>query len=149
MRHLVNNGVLEKGDFMKPLALCIVWIVCSPGFAQDQTDNRERWACITGTTCVKTLDVQPDAQEFARTAKVGRYWPATRGPVVATFAANQITSAEGDFQLRGNVEINTNSLILRADEAVYHWKTGEIIPRGNVVVKSIESYRGLNQFGIR
>jgi hypothetical protein len=49
------------------------------------------------------------------------------------------------------VEINTDSLALRADEADYHWETGEIEARGNVHVMPIpfRLSRGLSQFGIK
>ena len=35
------------------------------------------------------------------------------------------------FQLKGNVEIATGSVIAQADEADYHCHTGEIEPHGN------------------
>jgi lipopolysaccharide assembly outer membrane protein LptD (OstA) len=38
-------------------------------------------------------------------------------------------------QLRGNVEIRTKDMILRADEADYNEKTGEIEARGAVHIK--------------
>lgn len=136
---------------MKPFALCVVWIACSTGIAQDQTDSRERWACLTSSKCLQTRDARSDAQEFARTAKVGAYWAEGKGSIAATFAANHIESSGDRFQLRGNVEINTNTLILRADEADYDWDTGEIEARGNVHVRPIpvRESRGLSQFGIK
>jgi lipopolysaccharide assembly outer membrane protein LptD (OstA) len=136
---------------MKPFALCVVWIVCSTGIAQDQTDNRERWACLTSSKCLQTGDAGSHVQGFARNAKVGTYWAEGKGSIAATFAASHIESSGSLFQLRGNVEINTNTLILRADEADYHWDTGEIEARGNVHVKPIP-FRvspGLSQFGIK
>jgi lipopolysaccharide assembly outer membrane protein LptD (OstA) len=39
------------------------------------------------------------------------------------------------IQLRGDVEIKTELMVLRADEADYHEDTGEIEARGNVRVK--------------
>src|SRR4030095_805118 len=38
-------------------------------------------------------------------------------------------------QLRGNVEIRTKDMILRADEAEYDQSTGEIAARGTVRIK--------------
>ena len=141
---------MQRGD-MKPFALCVVWIACSSGIAQDQTDSGERWACLTSSKCLRTRDARSDAQEFARTAKVGAYWAEGKGSIAATFAANHIESSGDRFQLRGNVEINTNTLILRADEADYHWDTGELDARGNVHVRPIPVgvSRGLSQFGIK
>jgi lipopolysaccharide assembly outer membrane protein LptD (OstA) len=43
-----------------------------------------------------------------------------------------LTSA---IQLRGDVEIKTELMVLRADEADYHEDTGEIEARGSVRVK--------------
>src|SRR5215471_16700282 len=122
---------------MKLFALCAVWIACSTVIAQDQTDSRERWACVTSSKCLQTRDARSDAQEFARTAKVGSYWAEGKGSIAATFAASHIESSGNLFQLRGNVEINTGTLILRADEADYHWDTGEIGARGSVHVRPI------------
>jgi lipopolysaccharide assembly outer membrane protein LptD (OstA) len=136
---------------MKPFALCVAWIACSTGIAQDQTDSRERWACLTSSKCLQTRDARSDAQKLARIAKVGTYWAEGRGNIAVTFAARHIESSGDLFQLRGNVEINTDSLILRADRADYHWDTGEIEPRGNVHVRPIpfRVSRGLSQFGIK
>ena len=136
---------------MKPFVLCVVWIACSTGIAQDQTDSRERWACLTSSKCLQTRDARSDAQEFARTAKVGRYWAEGNGIIAATFAANHIESSGDLFQLRGDAEINIDTLILRADEVDYHWDTGEIEARGNVYVRPIpfRVSRGLSQFGIK
>jgi hypothetical protein len=46
-------------------------------------------------------------------------------------ATKVLTSA---IQLRGDVEIKTEHMVLRADEADYHEDTGEIEVRGNVRV---------------
>ena len=115
-RPRLRTMAMQRGD-MKPFALCVVWIACSSGIAQDQTDSGERWACLTSSKCLRTRDARSDAQEFARTAKVGAYWAEGRGSIAATFATNHIESSGDRFQLRGNVEINTNILILRADGA--------------------------------
>ena len=136
---------------MKPFVLCVVWIACFTGIAQDQTDSRERWACLTSSKCLQTRDARSDAQKFARTAKVGSYWAEGKGNILATFAANHIESSGDLFQLRGNVEINTITLSLLADEADYHWNTSEIEARGTVHVRPIPFRvdRGLSQFGIK
>jgi len=39
------------------------------------------------------------------------------------------------LRLTGNVEMTTKGVTLQADEADYHCGTGEIEPRGNVVLK--------------
>jgi lipopolysaccharide assembly outer membrane protein LptD (OstA) len=106
---------------------------------------------LTSSKCLQTRDARPEARAFARSANVGTYWAEGRGNIAATFAANHVESSGVLFQLRGNVEINTITLSLRADEADYHWDTGEIEARGNVHVKPIP-FRvspGLSQFGIK
>jgi lipopolysaccharide assembly outer membrane protein LptD (OstA) len=59
---------------------------------------------------------------------------------------------EGDvFHLKGAVEIRTDSILLKADEADYNHETGEIEARGNVKVTpaSLLNTRGSSQFGIK
>ncbi len=135
---------------MKLLALAIAWIVYFPCIAQNQTQT-EHWACLSSSKCQRSNDPQPEKQEFARTAKVGRYWPEEHGAIAVTYEDTRIDSDQDVFRLRGNAEITTNTLIIQADEADYHWDTGEIDSRGNVHIKPIP-YRvspGFSQFGIR
>ena len=135
---------------MKLFALGIAWIACSLSIAQNQTPF-VRWACLSSTKCQKSNDPQPENQEFARSAKVGRYWPDKHGSIFATFMATRIDSGQNVVHLRGNAEIATNTVIVQADEADYHWDTGEIDARGNVHVKPIpwSPSPGLKQFGLR
>ena len=59
------------------------------------------------------------------------------GPNIG-LAANNLERRETDWnvvQLNGNVEIRTKDMILRADEAIYNQKTGEIDTRGTVHIK--------------
>ena len=140
---------------MKLLPLGILWIAAVPaitqkGIAQDQTQF-ERWACLSSSKCQRSGDARPETQEFARTAKVGRVWPEERTNIIATFKAGRIDSDQNVFRLRGNAEITTTTVTLTADEADYHWDSGEIEARGSVYVKPI-SYNpssGLRQFGVR
>jgi lipopolysaccharide assembly outer membrane protein LptD (OstA) len=128
----------------------IVWIACFPTLAQNQTPF-ERWACLASGKCQQSNDPQPEKQQFARTAKVGRWWPEERGPIVTTFMATRINSDQNVLQLRGDAEIATSTVIVQADEAAYHWDTGEIDARGNVHVKPIlySPSPGLSQFGLK
>jgi lipopolysaccharide assembly outer membrane protein LptD (OstA) len=135
---------------MRLLALGVVWVACLPGVAQDQPPL-ERGACLTNRTCQQSNDARPEKQAFARTAKVDQWWPEERAQIVATFKASRIDSEFDVFRLKGNAEIATGVVVVQADEADYHWDTGEIDARGNVHVKSIP-YRpspGLGQFGIK
>jgi len=135
---------------MKLLLLAIAWIVYFPCISQNQTLT-ERWACVSGSKCQKSNDPQFEKREFARTANVGRYWPEEHGAVMVTFEATRIDSDQDVFRLKGNVTITTATVLVQADEADYHWDTGEIDSRGNVHVRPIP-YRtspGLSQFGIR
>jgi lipopolysaccharide assembly outer membrane protein LptD (OstA) len=135
---------------MRLVALGVVWAACLPGIAQDQA-QLYRWVCLADKKCQQSNDARPEKQAFARTAKVDQWWPEERAQIMATFMAKRIDS-EGDvFRLKGNAEITTGVVIVRADEADYHWDTGEIDARGNVHVKPIP-YRpspGLSQFGIK
>jgi lipopolysaccharide assembly outer membrane protein LptD (OstA) len=67
--------------------------------------------------------------------------------VIAVSAAH-----EGDiFHLKGDVEIRTDTLLLKADEATYNHATGEIDAHGDVKLKPTSPLipRGLSQFGIK
>jgi lipopolysaccharide assembly outer membrane protein LptD (OstA) len=135
---------------VRPLALGVVWIACLPGIAQDQLQF-DRWACLANKKCLQSNDPRPENQAFARTAKVDQWWPEERDQIVATFKASRIDSEFDVFRLTGNAEIATGVVIVQADEADYHWDTGEIDARGNVHVRPIP-YRpspGLGQFGIK
>jgi len=62
------------------------------------------------------------------------------------------TTHEGDvFHLKGAVEIRTDTILLKADEASYNHETGEIDAHGDVKVTPVSPLmpRGLSQFGIR
>ena len=39
--------------------------------------------------------------------------------------------------MKGNVEIRTSSMILKADAAEYHVCTGEIVARGNIYIRPV------------
>jgi lipopolysaccharide assembly outer membrane protein LptD (OstA) len=140
---------------MKLLPLGILLIAAFPaatqkGSAQDQAQF-ERWACLSSSKCQLSGDARPETQEFARTAKVGRLWPEEHTNIIATFRAGRIDSDQNVFRLRGNAEIATTTVTLKADEADYHWDTGEIEARGSVHVKPIayNPNSGLRQFGVR
>jgi lipopolysaccharide assembly outer membrane protein LptD (OstA) len=135
---------------MKLFALGIACVACFPGIAQNQTQF-ERRACLSSSKCQQSNDPQPEKQEFARTAKVGRWWPEEHGSIVVTFMASRIDSDQNVFRLKGNAEIATSAAIVQADEADYHWDTGEIDARGNVHVKPIpySTSQGLRQFGVK
>ncbi len=63
-----------------------------------------------------------------------------------------ITTQEGDvFHLKGAVEIRTDTVLLKADEASYNHETGEIEAHGDVKVTptSLLNSRGQSQFGIK
>jgi lipopolysaccharide assembly outer membrane protein LptD (OstA) len=118
--------------------------VASPTQGEPQT---QRWAC-TNINCHSTnssgLDAQEvartaEAREFARTAKVGAAWFSGGGGTVrVTLAGSTITSdyIEGFalIRLKGNVEIATRTFVLRADEAQYNWRNGEVEAQGRVRV---------------
>jgi len=135
---------------MKLFALGFAWIAYFPSITQDQTPF-VRWACLSSTKCQQSNDPHPEKQEFARSAKVDRWWPDEHGSIVATFMATRIDSDQNVFHLRGNAEIATSTVIVQANEADYHWDTGEIDARGNVHVKPIpwSPSPGLRQFGLR
>ena len=111
----------------------------------------ERWACLSIDKCQRSGDPRPEAQEFARAARIGRFWPEEHGNVIATFMADRIRSDERVFRLNGNAEIITSTVTVKADEADYHWDTGEIEARGTVRVKPIRYNPsiGLREFGVR
>ena len=148
----IQYGVGERTLLMKLLASAAVGLVFFVGIAQNQIPLG-RWACLTSSACKRSDDAGPEAQEFARTAKVGRWWPDGNGNVVATFEATHIETDPTIFRLKGNAEITTAVLIVQADEAEYHWDTGEIEARGNVHVKPVSvdltRARALRQFGIK
>jgi len=140
---------------MKLLPMGILLIAAFPavtqkGIAQDQTQF-ERWACLSARKCQRSGDPKPEAQEFARTAKIGRFWPEEHATIIATFRAGRIDSDQNVFRLRGNAAITTATVTLTADEADYHWDTGEIEARGSVRVKPVPytPNSGLRQFGVR
>jgi lipopolysaccharide assembly outer membrane protein LptD (OstA) len=59
---------------------------------------------------------------------------------------------EGDtFHLKGDVEIRTDTILLKADEASYNHATGEIDAHGDVKVMPTSPLipRDLSQFGIK
>jgi lipopolysaccharide assembly outer membrane protein LptD (OstA) len=69
----------------------------------------------------------------------------------AILAAVSMTQ-EGDvFHLKGAVEIRTDTVLLKADEASYNHETGEIEAHGDVKVTptSLLNSRGQSQFGIK
>jgi len=128
---------------MKPLASSLVWITCFSISAQDQSGTQlERWAC-TEFVCQVTTDARPEAREFARNARAGSpWWPNGGGVVSVTLAATSMQREhdQGPYdviRLKGSVEIGTSAFILQADEADYHWSSGEIEARGNVRVKPV------------
>jgi hypothetical protein len=86
---------------MKTFALCVVWIACFTGIAQDQTGSRERWACLTSSKCLQTRDALPDVQELARTTTVGRYWAEGKGSIAATFPASRLNPLGTSFSYKG------------------------------------------------
>ena len=135
---------------MRKVALGLAWTVCFSGLAQDRT-QLERWACLADRKCQQSNDSKPEKQEFARTAKVGQWWTEEHAPIQETFTAAHIESDGDVVRLNGNVEIATSTVVLQADEADYHWDTGEIDARGNVHVKPIPfvSSTGLRQFGLK
>jgi len=140
---------------MKLLLMGILLIAAFPavtqkGIAQDQSQF-ERWACLSSSKCQRSGDARPETQEFARSAKVGRLWPEEHTNILATFRAGRIDSEQNVFRLRGNAEIATPTVTLTAEEADYHWDTGEIEARGSVHVKPIpySPNSGLRQFGVR
>src|ERR1700733_6076128 len=110
---------------MRQVALGLVWIVCFSGLAQDRRQV-ERWACLADKKCQQSNDSKPEKQEFARTARVGQWWTEENAPIMATFAASRIESVGDVVRLTGNAEIATSAVVLEADEADYHWDTGEI-----------------------
>lgn len=128
----------------------VLWVTFVPVGAQDQRPV-ERWACLSSSKCQRSNDAQPETQEFARTAKIGRFWPEEHGNIIATFKADRIESDQGIFRLKGSAEIITTTATLTADEADYHWDTGEIEARGTVRVKPVSYNPGaaLRQFGVR
>ena len=130
---------------MKFLASSLVCINCFSISAQDPPGRQvERWAC-SEFVCQQTTDARPEAREFARNAHAGSPWWPDGGPgagVSVTLAAMSLQREhdQGSFsviRLKGNVEIGTRSFILQADEADYHWGSGEIEARGNVRVKPV------------
>ena len=60
---------------------------------------------------------------------------ATPGGSNVGFAADNIQRQEQVMQLRGNVEIRTHDMVLRAEDVAYNEKTGEIEARGVVRIK--------------
>jgi lipopolysaccharide assembly outer membrane protein LptD (OstA) len=132
------------------IGLGILSIALIPVTAQDQPQF-ERWVCMSNNKCQRSNDGRPEAQEFARTAKIGRFWAEEHGNIIATFRGDRIDSDQDVFRIRGNAEIVTSALTLTADEADYHWDTGEVEARGSVRVKPVpySPSVGLRQFGVR
>jgi lipopolysaccharide assembly outer membrane protein LptD (OstA) len=94
------------------VSLCIA---CASVFAQDNPQDGR---------AVGILRIQK--RFFAQPAK----YPAT-------FKGNFIEKDGTVITLRGDVEVKTDSVIVRADKAVYHNDTGEIEATGNVRISRI------------
>ena len=60
---------------------------------------------------------------------------ATPGGSNVGFTADNIQRQEQVMQLRGNVEIRTHDMSLRADDVTYNQETGELEARGVVRIK--------------
>ena len=105
---------------MRRLAFSIALMACLPVFAQDR----------------------PQGYNFTVYRMAGSYRiNAFGGQLIVTSTSMQrvgdIDSPSCLLQLKGNVEIRTNNLIVQADEADYHCPNGEIEPRGNVHLKFV------------
>jgi lipopolysaccharide assembly outer membrane protein LptD (OstA) len=69
----------------------------------------------------------------------------------AIVAAVSATHDGEIFNLKGEVEIRTDTILLRADEATYNHATGEIEAHGDIKVtpKGMLVTSGLSQFGVK
>ena len=108
---------LRKVTDMKRLLLLSALLACLPVFAQDQTRSTPR----NDTTIYRIR---------------GTYRIVGWEDQLTITSTNLewVDRNAGLIRLSGNVEIKTKGIVLMADEADYHMKTGEIEPRGNVHV---------------
>jgi lipopolysaccharide assembly outer membrane protein LptD (OstA) len=115
---------------MKRLGLALAFTI-TPVFAQDQSIK-----CIPTTAGANFVILGPDGQRskeriiYAKSDYFGDRPPAT-------WSADSKTVVEAVVMLKGNVEIKTDNMTLRADAAEYHVCTGEIVARGNVYIKPV------------
>ena len=87
-------------------------------------------------TLVRKLIVPlPSRSEIARRNAASYLASYFNGPV--TIHAVNVVENDFSVQLKGRVEIKTKSMILQADEVDFDKSTGQLSPRGNVVVKPV------------
>jgi lipopolysaccharide assembly outer membrane protein LptD (OstA) len=93
---------------------------------------------------------------FPVVAQTPTKWPQIRiqqalhNPEAILMAVS--TTHEGDvFHLKGAVEIRTDTILLKADEASYNHETGEIDAHGDVKITPVSPLmpHELSQFGIK
>jgi lipopolysaccharide assembly outer membrane protein LptD (OstA) len=101
---------------MKRLMLGIALLACLPVFAQD---------------------IRVPAPDFTMYHNDGRYRMEAFQQQL-TLTSNNLQWIDRNaclLRFSGDVEVTTKGVTLQADEADYHCGTGEIAPRGNVVLK--------------
>jgi lipopolysaccharide assembly outer membrane protein LptD (OstA) len=103
---------------MQRFILAIALLACLPVFAQDQSARVPR-------------------NDFTIYHVRGSYHIIGFEDQLSVTSTNLegITHTLCLLRLTGNVEVTTKGVALQADEADYHCGTGEIEPRGNVVLK--------------
>jgi lipopolysaccharide assembly outer membrane protein LptD (OstA) len=82
--------------------------------------------------------------------RVLRMQQALHNPEAIVAAVNSTHDGE-IFHLMGEVEIRTDTIFLRADEATYNHATGEIEAHGDIKVtpRGMLVTRGMTQFGVK
>ena len=97
---------------MKPVALAM-GLVASSAFAQDRPAALDISDSVGQRTYIRAKSIQRDETN------------------------QSILRLKGDVQIATNHPNQNSSMLVKADEAVYHSDTGEIEPLGNVRVKLI------------
>jgi hypothetical protein len=121
----------EEGNPMKSRFATLLLIGIFPAFAQDQSVG-----CIApNTQGFRVSTTGPDGQTSTRILYPTGDNVGTRPP--ATLVADSKNVVDAVVMMKGNVEIRTSSIILKADAAEYHLCTGEIVARGNVLIKPV------------
>ena len=92
------------------------------------------FACAVATVCATQVNPTSERKQVMIASPQGPNIGLTATAIQRQAPAMDVV------QLRGNVEIRTKDMVLRADEADYNENTGEIEARGTVRIR-LESQR--------
>jgi lipopolysaccharide assembly outer membrane protein LptD (OstA) len=143
---------MQRG-FPVKLTAITMWMA-SAALSFGQTNLQIQAPAPSGTTRLSALSISrvgDDArydnqdrlaallrQRFSLTSVYTKHHPTVAAVQFEIDRLNAALASEKRIiQLRGNVEIRTDTIIFTADEANYHEDTGEIEARGNVRVKPV------------